>query len=274
MHQSIRIKFVFIFILSILLHNVVLFAHSEENGLPFVHQATNNPSKTHPSDAPPPTQEAPKQVLDLFAQTLVPKPIDVPIYVPVLQHMGIRLDWFRLLRSCAQKQYLRYEGGIDFHFRKDIQLSFTIGHACDRPNQKRHGNTCAYQTEGHYGMVALRYVQVLNPRTHAYIGIAYGMSRFHPTILPTSTPTSTPSHDMASFFGGMFGSEFKLFSRGELYGGMAFRVMRRLHGPTSNIKQVPNYTIPGYGLVANKLNCTLMPYLKWHISFLEKRTSA
>ncbi|HLP34821.1 MAG TPA: hypothetical protein VK133_02420 [Amoebophilaceae bacterium] len=280
MHQSIRIKFVCIFIVSTLLHNAVLCAHAEENDLPFVQQEAYGPSKTDPSDADAATDAspippgAPKQVLDLFAHTLVPKPIHVPIYVPVLQHMGIRLDWFRLLRSFAQRKYHRYEGGIDFHFRKDIQLSFNIGHACDRPDQKQYGNSCAYQSAGPYGLVALRYVQVLNPRTYAYIGIAYGMSRFRLNILPKSTPTSLPPYDTASYLGVVFGSECKLFSRGALYGGMAFRVMQRLHGPTSNIQKVSNYTIPGYGWVANKLNCTIIPYLKWDISFLEKRISS
>jgi hypothetical protein len=100
------------------------------------------------------------------------------------------------------------------------------------------------------------------------------MSRFRLNILPKSTPTSLPPYDTASYLGVVFGSECKLFSRGALYGGMAFRVMQRLHGPTSNIQKVSNYTIPGYGWVANKLNCTIIPYLKWDISFLEKRISS
>lgn len=223
------------------------------------------------TDPPPPTWED-DRLVDWFARAWVFTPMQVAPYVPFVQHLGIRLDAFGLLRSClSYKEYRRCEGGLDVHFRKDLQLSLDVGRARVCPNQALHGNAGRYQTQGNYGSAALRYVGTPNPRTKAYVGLLYGTSHFQLAVVQTDLLASPSVQKKAHFAGGILGSELKLFPKTSLYGGTALRIVRRMSDLAPSLQGLSNYVIPGYGCAANRVNCTLSAYIKWDFSFLEKR---
>ncbi|ROT47090.1 hypothetical protein [Candidatus Cardinium hertigii] len=212
-----------------------------------------------------------KNALEFLQLFFVPKPILLPNYIPFLQHIGIKLNWFGLIRGLYTKAHQTYEGGIDLHFRGDIQLSIEIGQGNYQPNTVH--NNKLYLSKGKYGSGAFLYVVHPNNNrfTNAYMGIAYGQCRFNLTP-PSGGTTSMSNPRIAHWSKFILGSELTLIPHSGLYGGMQFGISRLLYcTPTvDNLKS--NYIIPGYGQVVNRqINFEIIPYLKWSISFLEKK---
>lgn len=207
-------------------------------------------------------------VMDLLHLFFTSKTIHVPSYTPLLQHVGIRVNWLACLWNLWTSTQKSYEGGIDLHFCGPIQLSVDIGYAGYQPKNIVYGNALQYKSAGIYGLGALLYVIHPNPLIHAYFGLAYGQSRFDLITFCNDQTTSKPF--VAGWIKLVGGSERRLVP--QLYGGMQLGIAYLLHCKKHNDGRVSNYDIPGYGKIVNK---KIMPdltlYLKWSISCLEKK---
>ena len=208
-----------------------------------------------------------KNALELLSPYLVHQPLQPSIYVPFIQHIGIRLHWLKWLQGFCLKGHKYYQLGVDFHFRKDIQLSIDGGYAYYSPKDVADDDTLKYPSKGRYLLGSLEYVWVLNHLTNAYVGVGYGYSSFD--LIVTNATTAIPHQLMAHFVKINFASELKLITNSNLYGGLSFELARLVHDKKND--PVSYYIIPGYGAVANKINFSFIPYLKWRVSFLEKK---
>ncbi len=221
-----------------------------------------------PQEALPLVKIAHSNVIDLMQLFFVPKPMLAPSYTPLVQQVGVRVNWLTLLRNMWPNGQKRYGGGVDLHFRAPLQLSVALGYLSDQPKERIHGNAL-YRSQGSYGAAALLYVMHLNPLTNAYFGIAYGQSRFNLTTFCNEATPLTSKPLVAGWIKCIGESEYKLVA--QLYGGMQFGVAYLLHCTQNDGNRVLNYAIPGYGKIANKLIPDVTLYLKWSIFFLEKK---
>ncbi|CDG49885.1 hypothetical protein [Cardinium endosymbiont of Bemisia tabaci] len=202
-----------------------------------------------------------RNVMDLLQLSLVAKTVHVANYTPILQDVGIRLNWFEWLKNVWKSRKKNYGVGIDCHSIGPIQFSIDAAYESCQLQEK----DCNDKSTGYYGLVALLYVIHPNPLTNAYYGIAYGHSRYDPTS--SNNPRTSWSKPLtASWIQLVGGSECRLVS--QLYGGMRLGMAYLFH--SSKNTQGFNY-IPGYGRKVNKLMPDLTLYLKWSISFLEKK---
>ncbi|MGI2299257.1 hypothetical protein [Candidatus Cardinium hertigii] len=202
-----------------------------------------------------------RNVMDLLQLSLVAKTVHVANYTPILQDVGIRLNWFEWLKNVWKSRQKNYGVGIDCHSIGPIQFSIDAAYGSYQLQGKN-----SHKSTGYYGLVALLYVIHPNPLTNAYYGIAYGHSQFDLTS-SNNPPTSAPEPVIAGWIQLVGGSECRLVS--QLYGGMRLGMAYLLH--SSKNTQVLNYYVPGYGRKVNKLMPDLTLYLKCSISFLEKK---
>ncbi|MBX9890054.1 MAG: hypothetical protein K2X94_02175 [Amoebophilaceae bacterium] len=208
-----------------------------------------------------------KNALALLSPYLVQKPLRPSIYVPFIQHIGIRLHWLRWLQPFFLKGHKYYQLGVDFHFSNDVQLFVNGGYASYSPKNVANDDTLKYPSKGRYLVGSLEYVWSLNHLTNAYFGIGYGYSSFE--LIVTDVKTTIPQQLMAHFIKINFASELKLITNSNLYGGLSFELARLMHDEKNDLGS--HYIIPGYGAVENKINFSLIPYVKWRVSFLEKK---
>ena len=208
-------------------------------------------------------------VMDLLHLFFVAKPIHIPSYTPLLQHFGLRINWLALLGNFWPNGQKHYAGGFDLHFSGPIQLSIDLGYATYQPKAIACGNQLKYRSKGIYGLATLLYVVAFNQLTNAYFGIGYGQSRFDFTTFYDHPISAITKPFVAGWIQYVGGSELKMLPH--LYGGMQFGVAHLLHGKEKIDDQLSNYAIPGYGSIVNKITFHMTFYLKWSISFLEKK---
>lgn len=206
-------------------------------------------------------------VMDLLHLFFVSKTVPLSSYTPLVQNLGIRINWFKWLQNIWDTQQKSYGGGIDLHSAGPIQLSLDIAYRSYQPKDIVDNNDIKYKSSGMYGLGALLYVIHPNPRTNAYLGMGYGHSRFDLMILDDDHNPSKPL--VAGWIKVIAGSELRLVA--QLYGGMQFGIAHLLHRKENDDPRVSNYYIPGYGKIVNKIMPDVTLYLKWNISFLEKR---
>lgn len=218
-------------------------------------------------EALPLVKVAHANVMDLLHLFFIAETIHVPSYTPLLQQVGIRVNWFECLRNLWASAPKGYRGGVDLHFRGPIQLSVDIGYVSYQPKNIVYGNALPYKSAGIYGLGALLYVIHPNPLTQAYVGVAYGQSRFDLMTFCNDQTTSKPF--IAGWIKLVGGSEYRLVP--QLYGGMQLGIAHLLYCKKHNDGRVSNYDIPGYGKIVNKIMPDVTLYLKWSISCLEKK---
>ncbi|TSJ80502.1 MAG: DUF6048 family protein [Candidatus Cardinium sp.] len=206
-------------------------------------------------------------VMDLLQRFFVATPIHTPSYTPFLQQFGVRINWLALLYNFWPGGQKRYEGGVDLDFSGPIQLSIDLGYATYQPKDIACGNQLKYKSKGRYGVAALLYVIAFNQLTNAYFGIAYGQSRFDLITFCNGQIPAKPF--VAGWIQFVGGSELRLLP--QIYGGMQFGLAHLLHCKENNDDRLSNYFIPGYGRIVNKITFDMTFYLKWSISFLEKK---
>ncbi len=221
-------------------------------------------------DPLPLNKVAHKNVMDLLDLFFIPKPMHLSTYTPLLQEFGLRINWFECLQNLWSNQQNSYAGGVDFHCYGPIQLSVDFGYLAHCPKDILYNNTFKYKSKGRYGLAALSYVTQLNRLSKAYLGIAYGQSRFNLTTFYKNHAALTSNHLTAGWIKFVGGSELKLMH--QLYGGVQIGIAHLLHCKKNDDDSgLLNYSIPGYGKIANKIMPDIVLYLKWNISFLEKK---
>ena len=205
-----------------------------------------------------------RNVMDLLRLSLVAKTIHVANYTPILQDVGIRVNWFAWLQNMWKSRQKIYGVGIDCHSIGPIQFSIDGAYQSYQLEKEE----CNHKSKGYYGLVALLYVMHPNPLTNAYCGIGYGHSQFD--LITSCKPPPVRQPLIAGWIQLVGGSECRLFS--QLYGGMRLGIAHRFHctDENNNHRQVLNYYVPGYGRIVNKLMADVTLYLKWSISLLEK----
>jgi len=213
----------------------------------------------------PVIKTAHKDVLDLLLPSLDSSNIAIPNHFPLLKYLGIRLNWLGLLISLHTASHKAYQLGIDLHLTNDIQLSMDIGYGYRNPKNIGHKNTTKYTSKGLHITGDIAYTITPNDSTHAYVGFGGGNSFFQ---LKTSDKASYQRF-MAYFMKLNVGSDIELIPNSNLYGGMSISIDRLLY--CKKHEALNNYLIPGYGAFLNKITFIIIPYLKWNISFLEKR---
>ncbi len=212
-----------------------------------------------------------KDALDPLHALLIPKPQNAPIYVPYLQCLAIKFNWLGLARRWWTDEHRTYEGGIDLHFRGNIQLTIDVGYEWHKPKHVLHGNHLRYHSKGNYASGSIGYVMFPHHLAVAYLGMGYGQSYFHLTPLYNNGGPYATKPLTAGWLKLIGGSEVKLIPHSGLYGGVQLGMMRLLDYIKNTGLPVLNYAIPGYGNAMNKTNFELIMYLKWRISFLEKK---
>ncbi|TDG94786.1 hypothetical protein CCPUN_07370 [Cardinium endosymbiont of Culicoides punctatus] len=241
-----------------------------------VKEKTNDPLALEEENAAkakelPLVKIAHKDILDLLYSLFVPKAHDIPIYMPMLQHAAIKINWFGLTRRFWTKEQRTYEGGIDLYFRHNVQLAIDLGYEYYKPKHILHNNKLLYQSTGKYVSGSLRYAILTQNFAHAYVGIGYTQSRFDITTFHNNVISDAVKTFTHHWFKLILGSEARLIPNSGLYGGTQFGVMRLIGDVKSTNPKLQSYSIPGYGNVMNKINFELIMYLKWSVSFLEKK---
>lgn len=192
---------------------------------------------------------------------------DVPLYKPFLQAIGLKLNWGSWLYRLVRYRDHTYNIGIDCHFRNDLQINFDIGIAGYRAiNANRSELGRGYASLGGHGLVTLCYVMHPNVLTNSYLGIGYGQGHF--SLIDLSS-----SYYMVHWIKWILGSECNLFrSIAGLYGGMQVGIAHLFAHKALLNEKISYYMIPGYGSNKHqKIVLDLTLYLKWSISFLEKK---
>lgn len=190
-------------------------------------------------------------------------------YVPFIQTMGVAVDYGRLAMNLFAKGTRRYAGSLSILFRKNIQLSGTLGYqkltqACSL------GNKSGYTVVGYYGNVGLDYFVFYNPRNNLYIGLRHGKSRFQHSTTPTLPAEQIISKvSTASWWELSIGSEHQLFSNFCLYVGIIGHL--KGWGRFERFEPATNHVVPGYGRNVQNVVPSITLYVKYQISFLKKQ---
>lgn len=191
-------------------------------------------------------------------------------YVPWVQTIGMSIDYGRLAMNLFTKEARRYAGSLSTLFRKNIQLSCTLGHQ-NLAQDRSMGNKSGYTTAGYYGTIGLDYFVFYNPRNNLYAGLCYGRSSFKNSTKPASPAEQAINKTLtASWWALIIGSEHQLFSRFGLYAG--FVVHLKGLSRFEAFEPATNYVIPGYGRSVQNVAPSLTLYIKYQISFLKKST--
>ncbi|AWN82248.1 hypothetical protein DK880_00951 [Candidatus Cardinium hertigii] len=222
-----------------------------ENTTPPIGNATKTEPSAQETDTEatevPLVKTVPKNAMESLQSLFIPQTIQTALYSPLLQHIGIRLNYLGLLCCIGEKKGY-YEGGVDVYCRGNIACALDMGYA--RYSKDTSTPPTKHTVQQGYATGLLQYVMQPNPITHAYVGIGYGqqfVNKVHWAKL-------------------ILGSECKLFRRmPALYGGMQLG----LTFPWSQHSAQP-IDMPGH-IILHGINLGLTFYLKWNWTFLEKR---
>jgi hypothetical protein len=212
------------------------------------------------------TSEDPRVHLDTL---VVGQHIAQAPYVPLIQTMGVAADYGRLAMNLFTEDACRYAGSLNMLFRKNIQLSGTLGYQ-KLAQARSMGNKEGYTVAGFYGNIGLGYFVFYNPRDNLYIGLCYGRSGFKNSTMPASSAEQAISINLkASWWALNIGSEHQLFDDFGLYVGLIGHLKGL--GSFEKFEPAANYVIPGYGRNVQKVVPSITLYLKYQVSFLEKK---
>ncbi len=190
-------------------------------------------------------------------------------YVPWVQTIGVAVDYGRLTMIFFTKKAHRYAGSLSILFRKNIQLSGILGYQ-KLVQERSMGNSSGYTVAGYYGNIGLDYFVFYNPRNNLYAGLRYGRSRCKNSTTPASPAEQVINKNLsASWWELVIGSEHQLFSSLGLYAGLI--VHFRGLGNFEKFEPATNYIVPGYGRSVQNISPSLTLYIKYQISFLEKK---
>ena len=223
------------------------------------------PSLKKPKLLPPArlTEEDPLVPLD---QLVVKQQKLLAPYVPFVQHIDVAVDYGRLAMSlCIPKEH-RYAGSLNILFRKNIQLSGTLGYSHLVPTAV-YGNQNNYKVTGPYGSLGLAYFIKYSLYNNLYTGVCYGRSYFEISTVPTAISKTLT----AAWWELMLGSEHQLFDHLNLYAG--FTLYLKGLGNFEAFVPATNYMVPGYGRSVQAVVPSISLYIKYKISFLEKQIS-
>jgi len=212
------------------------------------------------------TPEDPWERLDAL---VVKQHIAQAPYVPFIQTIGVSVDYGKLAMNLFTKKACSYAGSLSILFRKNIQLSGTLGYY--KLSQERSmGNKNGYTVVGYYGNIGLDYFVFYNPRNNLYTGLRHGRSRFKNSTTPTSPAERIIDKDStASWWELSVGSEHQLFSNFGLYVGFIGHLKGL--GRFETFEPAANYVVPGYGRNVQNVVPSVTLYIKYQISFLEKQ---
>jgi hypothetical protein len=204
-------------------------------------------------------------------QLVVQQHVAITPYVPFVQTIDIAIDYGRLFMNLISPREHRYEGSLSVLFKKNILLSMTVGY--EQPAKEKtaaKGNKCDYTVEGMYGRVGLDYFARYNLRSNLYTGLRYGRSHFTNSTQPASEKVIRQPLT-ASWWEVVVGSEYQIFKDFGLYTGFIFHL--KVLGNFDTFKPATNYIVPGYGRNVNLIEPSITLYIKYKISFLEKKIS-
>ena len=208
------------------------------------------------------TQEDPLVPLDLLVVkqqgTLAP-------YVPLVQAIDLAVDYGRLAMNLWTPKERRYVGSLSILFRKNVQLSGTLGYN-RLPATPDSSNT----VEGVHGCLGLAYFIKYDRYSNLYTGVRYGIGYFKHSVKPTPKATSNQS-SRAAWWELVLGSEQQLLHNWGLYAGFILHLKGLKHFET--FAPATNHTIPGYGWSVQKVAPSITLYIKYTISFLAKKIS-
>jgi len=233
---------------------------------------STKPPKPAPLKKPKPLEPASITPEDPWVRldTLVVKQhIFYPPYVPWVQTIGVAVDYGRLSMNLWRRKERRYAGTLSILFRKNVQLSGTLGHQ-DIGQERSMGNKSGYTVVGYYGNLGLDYFVFYNPRNNLYAGLRYGGSFFQGSTTPVSPLGQVISKDLtASWWELVIGSEHQLFSDLGLYAGFVIH-LKKLNS-SKKFEPAANYIVPGYGRNVQNIVPAITLYIQYQISFLRKQ---
>lgn len=212
------------------------------------------------------TPEDPRVHLDTL---VVEQHIAQAPYAPFIQTISVAADYGRLAMNLLTEDARRYAGSLSILFRKNIQLSGTLGYQ-KLAQARSMGNKEGYTVVGYYGNIGLSYFVFYNPRDNLYIGLCYSRSGFENSTMPTSSTEQVISKNLkASWWALNIGSEHQLFDNFGLYVGLIGHLKGL--GGFEKFEPATNYVIPGYGRNVQKVVPSITLYLRYQVSFLEKK---
>jgi hypothetical protein len=192
-------------------------------------------------------------------------------YVPLVHTLGVAVDYGRLglAMNLFTPKARRYAGSLSILFRKNIQLSGTLGYQ-KLAQERSMGNKNSYIVAGYYGNVGVDYFVFYNPRDNLYTGLRYGRSSFKNSTMPASSAEQVISKDLtASWWELAIDSEHQLFNNSEFYAG--FVIYLKGLGRFEAFEPAANYVVPGYGRSVQNIVPSLTSYIEYQISFLKNK---
>jgi Domain of unknown function (DUF6048) len=190
-------------------------------------------------------------------------------YVPLVQTIGVAVDYGWLAMNLFTQKARKYAGNLSILFRKNIQLSGTLGYQTFA-QERSTGNKSSYTAAGYYGNVGLDYFVFYTPRNNLYAGLRYSRSSFKNSTTPTSSAEQVIRKNLtASWWELAIGSEYQLFSNSGLYAG--FVIHLKSLGSFEAFEPAANYVVPGYGRSVQNVVPALTLYIKYQISFLKRQ---
>jgi|694.fasta_scaffold78506_2 hypothetical protein len=236
--------------------------------------ATSNTENSQPSllKKPPllePAQTTQENLWVRLNALVVKQRIVQSPYVPLVQTIGMAVDYGRLAMNLFTQKERRYAGNLSILFRKNIQLSGTLGYQ-KFAQECRMGNKSSYIAAGYYGNVGLDYFVFYTPRNNLYAGLRYGRSSFKNSTTHASFAKQVIRQNLtASWWELAIGSEHQLFSNLGLYTG--FLIHLKGLGSFEAFAPAANYVVPGYGRSVQNVVPSLTLYVKYQVSFLKKK---
>ncbi len=191
-------------------------------------------------------------------------------YVPILQSIHLAFDYSPcIMKLWVPKEEWQYVGILSVLFRHNIQLSGTLGYTKLGP-EAMQSNAYSYTTTGIYCCPGLDYFVNYNARNNLYGGLRYGRSYFENKTIPEVATGPSISHKLkASWWELVVGSEHQLLHDIGLYAGLILHVKGL--ASFDHFSPASNYIVPGYGRCVNPVVPGLTLYLKYSVSFMEKK---
>ncbi|MHA7878002.1 MAG: hypothetical protein ACX93T_03745 [Bacteroidota bacterium] len=192
-------------------------------------------------------------------------------YVPLVQAMGIALDYGRLVMCLISPDTCSYIGTLDLLLRDNLQLSGTLGYHTFV--QKRSiNNRSSYKMAIYNGSIGLERLWFYRPRTIIYTGLRYGIGQNATGTMPISTEARAIKNKFpTSWCEWIIGAEQQLFRCRGLYAGLIFHW--KWWGSRGKSEYPTIYRVSSYG--RRKLGSSISSitfYIKYRISFLKERS--
>jgi hypothetical protein len=176
----------------------------QKNNLPLqiVTPATPDAKGPNPYPLKKPTLLEPAAITEenplVHLDTLVVKQhITQAPYVPLVQTIGVAVDYGKPSMYLFTKEAHLYAGSLCILFRKNIQLSGTLGYQ-KLAQERSMGNKSSYAVAGYYGNIGLDYFVFYNPRNNLYAGLRYGRSDFKNSTTPASPTEQITSKNLTA----------------------------------------------------------------------------